>query len=76
MNSPVCWLVISTWSPPRLLAWQKGSWLGSGLIWKRLGPLLLVGFLGLPAGRIGDLLWSLVRISWWVAHCAAAAFSG
>ena len=39
--------------PPRFLAWQMGSWLGSGLIWRRLGPLLLVGFLGLPAGRIG-----------------------
>ena len=22
-GSPVCWLVISTWSPPKSLAWQK-----------------------------------------------------
>ena len=29
--------------------------------------MLLVGFLGLPAGRIGGLLWGLVGISWWVA---------
>ena len=54
---PVCWLATSTWSPPRFLAWQKGSWLGSGLIWRRLGPLLLVKFLALPAGKIGGLLW-------------------
>ena len=36
--SPVCWLVTSTWSPPRFLSGQKGSWLGSGLIWRHLGP--------------------------------------
>ena len=23
-GSHVCWLVISTWSPPKSLAWQKG----------------------------------------------------
>ena len=57
----------STWSPPIFLAWQKESWLGSGLIWRHLGPLLLVKFLGLPAGRIGSLLWGLGGISWWVA---------
>ena len=27
----VGWLVISTWSPPKSLAWQKGFRLGSGL---------------------------------------------
>ena len=53
--SPVCWLVTSTWSPPRFLAWQKRSWLGSGLIWRRLGPLLLVKLLGLPVGKIRGL---------------------
>ena len=36
------WLVISTWSPPKSLAWQKGFRLGSGLILERLGLLLLV----------------------------------
>ena len=32
--------------PPRSLAWQKGSRLGSGLPLKLLGPWLLVGSLG------------------------------
>ena len=31
------WLGISTWSPPKSLAWQKGFRLGSGLIWSKLG---------------------------------------
>ena len=34
----VCWLGISTWSPPKSLAWQKGFRLGSGLIWRMRGP--------------------------------------
>ena len=37
-DSLVYWLGISTWSPPKSLAWQKGFRLGSGLIWRRLGP--------------------------------------
>ena len=32
-----------------------------------MGLLLLVKFLGLLAGKIGDLPWGLVVILWWVA---------
>ena len=39
--SLLCWLVISTWSPPKSLAWQKGFRLGSGLTLRKLGLLLL-----------------------------------
>ena len=53
--------------PPRFLAWQKGSWLGSGLIWRHLGLLLLAEFLWLPVGKIGGPPWGLVVISWWAA---------
>ena len=35
--------------PTKILAWRKGSRLGSGLTWKLLGPVLLVGCLVLPA---------------------------
>ena len=76
VSSPVCWLLTSTWSPPRFLAWQKGSWRGSGLIWRRLGPLLLVGFLGLPAGKIGDLPLGSRRDFMVGCPRAAAAVSG
>ena len=34
--SLACLLEISTWSPPKSLAWQKGFRLGSGLIWRVL----------------------------------------
>ena len=40
--SLACWLGISTRSPPKSLAWQKGFRLGSGLTLRRLGPWLLV----------------------------------
>ena len=53
--------------PTKIPCLAKGSWLGSGLIWRRLGPLLLVRFLDLPAGKIGSLPLGLVGISWWVA---------
>ena len=49
-------LVISTWSPPKSLAWQKGFRLGSWLIWKLLGLWLLVSSLGSPASAHGTLL--------------------
>ena len=58
--------------PPRFLAWQKESWLVSGLIWKNLGLWLLEGVLGLPVSRIWDLPSALVVILWWVALVAAA----
>ena len=51
------WLGISTWSPPKSLAWRKGFRLGSGLISKVLGlwplvcgRLLLVRELGVLIG--------------------------
>ena len=37
-DSLAYWLGISTWSPPKSLAWQKGFRLGSGVIWRQLGP--------------------------------------
>ena len=44
VSSLVCWLVISTWSPPRFLAWQKesfGFWQGSwGYLQARFGIFL------------------------------------
>ena len=52
-GSPVCWLVISTWSPPKSLAWQKGFRLGSGLMWRFLGLWLLVSRLVLPVSVRG-----------------------
>ena len=62
--SHVYWLVISTWSPPKSIAWQKGFRLGSGLILKVLGLWLLVGNL---VGVSGVLLVVLVVILWLVA---------
>ena len=55
VSSLVCWLVTSTWRPPKSLAWQKGFRLVSGLMWRHLGLWLLVGILGLPASSIWDL---------------------
>ena len=52
----LCWLVISTWSPPKSLAWQKGFRLGSGLTLRKLGPLLLVCILLPPVSVVGQLL--------------------
>ena len=49
-------LEISTWSPPKSLAWQKGFRLGSGLIWRRLGLLLLVCLLLQLVSVLGVLL--------------------
>ena len=48
-----CLLGISTWSPPKSLAWQKGFRLGSGLTLVRLGPLLLVCNLVLLVSVVG-----------------------
>ena len=60
-------LVISTWSPPRSLAWQKGSRLDSGLSLKLLGLLLLVGSLGSPVSVHGTLLVGPEGTLWWAA---------
>ena len=58
---------ISTWSPPRFLAWPKGFRLGSGLTW-RLPGRWLVGFsLLLLASAPGILLAVIGGISWLVA---------
>ena len=62
----VAWsLEISTWSPPRSLAWQKGSRLGSGLTLKLLGPVLLPGCLVLPVSAHGTLLVGPEGTFWW-----------
>ena len=45
---------ISTWSPPRSLAWQKGSRLDSRLTLKLLGLLLPVGSLGVLVSAHGE----------------------
>ena len=47
------WLVISTWSPPKSLARQKGFRLGSGLTLRKLGLLPLVCSLLLPVNVVG-----------------------
>ena len=60
-------LAISTWRPPRSLAWQKGSRLDSGLTLKLLGLLLLVGSLGLPVSAHPTLLVGPEETSWWAA---------
>ena len=67
------WLVISTWSPPKSLAWQKGFRLGSGLILRVLGRWLLVSSLLLPVSVSGVLLVVLVVILWLVCPLLAAA---
>ena len=75
-GQPVLLLVISMWSPPRFLAWQKGSRLGSGLIWKLLGLLLLVVFLRSLVNAHGTLI---LEIGWIFIFgcplCAAAVLS-
>ena len=60
--SPVYWLLISTWSPPKSLAWQKGFRLGCGLTLRKLGPLLLVCILLLPVSVVGLQLVVIVGI--------------
>ena len=55
-GSLVCLLETSTWSPPKFLAWQKGFRLGSGLILRKLGLLLLVCSLLLLVSVAGLLL--------------------
>ena len=63
----MCWLGISTWSPPKSFAWQKGFRLGSGLTWNLLGLLLEVGCLLLLVSVPGVPLVVTVGTSWWVA---------
>ena len=63
----VCLLEISTWSPPKSHAWQKGFLLGSGLIWKVLGHWLLACNRPPHVNGIGVLLVVVVGILWLVA---------
>ena len=65
--SPGCWLAISTRSPPKSLAWQKGFRLGSGLTWRLPGlwlvvdsQLLLVSVSGVQVVVIVVTLWLVV----------------
>ena len=50
--------------PTKILAWQKESWLVSGLIWRHLGLWLLVGLLALLVSKILNLPLALDLISW------------
>ena len=54
---------------------KRGCRLDSGLTWKLLGLLLLVGSLGLPVSALGTLLVGPEGTSWWAALAAAAAVS-
>ena len=56
LGQPCLLVGISTWSPPKSLAWQKGFRLGSGLTLAKLGPLLLVCSLCLLVSVVGRLL--------------------
>ena len=53
---------ISTWSPPKSIAWQKGFRLGSGLISRKLVFLMLVCILLLPVSVVGLRLVVIVGI--------------
>ena len=65
-NNHAWLLATSTWSPPKSLAWQKGSRLGSGLTLKLLGLLLVVCSLVLLASVLGLLVVVTGGTSWWV----------
>ena len=65
----------STWSPPKSLAWQKGSRLGSGLIVRLLGVWLGVSSLLLLASALGIRLVVLGGILCRCPLAAAAFFS-
>ena len=68
--------MISTWSPPKSLAWQKGFRLGSGLILRLLGLRLVVCSLPLLlVSGIGVLLVDIVGILWLVALWLLLLFS-
>ena len=69
--SPACWLGISTWSPPKSLACQKGFRLDSGLTWRFLGLWLLVSSLLLPVCVSGVLVVAIDVI--FVVGCPLAA---
>ena len=55
-GSLACRFGISTWSPPKSLAWQMGFRLGSGLTLRRLGLWLLVCDRHPPVRGVGVLL--------------------
>ena len=65
--SLVFWLVISTWSPPKSLAWQKGFRLGSGLILVKPGLWRLAFCRVLPVSAVGMLLVVVGETLWWGA---------
>ena len=67
--------MISTWSPPESLAWQKGFRLGSGMIWRFLGLWLLVGSLLLLVSVCGVLVVVIGGTLWLFASLAAAVIS-
>ena len=62
-----CLLGISTWSPPKSLAWQKGFRLGSGLTLRRLGLWLLVCNQPQLVSGTGVLLMVVAGTLWLVA---------
>ena len=69
-------LAISTWSPPRSLACQKGSRLDSGLTLKLLGLLLQVGSLGFlvsAGGSQRDFMVRCPRAAALVSKCVVQA---
>ena len=68
------WSVISTWNPPKSLAWQKGFRLGSGLIWGKLGLLLLVCLLLLPVSAVGLRMVVMEEILFLVVHLLLLLF--
>ena len=74
-GSPACWLVTSTWSPPKSLAWQKEFRLGSGLIWRVLRHWLLACNRPLLVSGNGVLLVVVVGVLWLVALLLWLLFS-
>ena len=66
-DSFACWLGISTWSPPKSLAWQNGFRLGYGLTLRNPGLWLLVCNLLPLISVVGLLLVVIVGTLWLVA---------
>ena len=61
--------------PTKILAWQKGFRLGSGLILVKLGLLLLVCLLPLPVSVVGLRMVVIVEILFLVVHLLLLLFS-
>ena len=73
-GSPAFLLAISTWSPRRYLVWRKASLLGSGLVWRLLGLLLLVEILQSPVSAHGTPSLEIGGIFRLDAHCVQLRF--